>query len=239
MQGTSGLVSGSIRLCSDLNFAGACQSPQYAGCLTFRPQTAKYWQLVGSFVRLTDCCVSLVTADPLGLGKDEDQLKWYAQAELQNARWAMLGVAGILVAELTGHDWYTAGAQSTFADTKTLFAIEFFLMAWVETRRLQDMRKPGSVNQDPIFTNNKLPDGNEPGYPGGIFDPAGFAKGDLTTLKLKEIKNGRLAMTAFLGFVAQHAATGKGPLANLADHLAAPFSNHFITNGVSLPFLHN
>ena len=27
--------------------------------------------------------------------------------------------------------------------------------------------------------------------------------------KLKEIKNGRLAMIAFVGFVAQHAATGK------------------------------
>ncbi len=29
--------------------------------------------------------------------------------------------------------------------------------------------------------------------------------------KLKEIKNGRLAMIAFTGFVAQHAATGKVP----------------------------
>ena len=35
--------------------------------------------------------------DPLSLGKDEAALKWYTQAELQNGRWAMLGVAGILV----------------------------------------------------------------------------------------------------------------------------------------------
>jgi len=36
-----------------------------------------------------------------------------------------------------------------------------------------------STNQDPIFTNNKLPDGNEPGYPGGIFNPMGFGKSDM------------------------------------------------------------
>lgn len=34
--------------------------------------------------------------------------------------------------------------------------------------------------------------------------------------KWREIRNGRLAMMAFLGFLAQHAATGKGPLDNLA-----------------------
>lgn len=63
--------------------------------------------------------------------------------------------------------------------------------------------KPGSANQDPIFSSNKLPDGNEPGYPGGIFDPFGWSKGDIKSLKTKEIKNGRLAMLAFAGFAAQ------------------------------------
>ena len=75
-------------------------------------------------------------------------------------------------------------------------------------------------------------------YPGGAFDPFGLSKNpdNLEDLKLKELKNGRLAMVATLGFFFQYGATKTGPVANLVDHIADPFGVNFATNGVSLPF---
>jgi hypothetical protein len=69
------------------------------------------------------------------------------------------------------------------------------------------------------------------GYPGGPFNPLGLgnsSKESMDDFKWREIRNARLAMVAFLGFLAQHAATGKGPIDNLADHLADPVSEHVV-----------
>merc|ERR1712072_138973 len=137
--------------------------------------------------------------DPLGLGSTPANLVRFQEAELMHCRWAMLGVAGALAVEALGFgNWYDAplatkqtyfGSEMPFSDLNTLLGIEFITMAAVEARRFDET--------DPT---KKL-------YPG--FDFAGLAKDPKTfeSMKVKEIKNGRLAMVAFFGFVAQHAAT--------------------------------
>ena len=55
-------------------------------------------------------------------------------------------------------------------------------------------------------------------YPGGVFDPLGLASGDADktfALREAELKHGRLAMVACLGFAVQAAAKGTGALGSL------------------------
>ncbi|KAM7464746.1 hypothetical protein LguiA_032867 [Lonicera macranthoides] len=170
--------------------------------------------------------------DPLGLGSDPETLKWNQQAELVHCRWAMLGAAGIFIPEfltkigiLNTPSWYTAGEQEYFTDKTTLFIVELVMIGWAEGRRWADIIKPGCVNTDPIFPNNKLT-GTDVGYPGGLwFDPLGWGSGSpekIKELRTKEIKNGRLAMLAVMGAWFQANYTGTGPIDNLFAHLADP-----------------
>lgn len=171
--------------------------------------------------------------DPLNLGADAKDLDWYVQAELMHARWAMLGLAGMVAPEIIQNPFVDGSmpnwAEAPFyegyvADSTTLFATQMFLMNWAELRRWQDIKKPGSVSSDPLFEANKCT-GTDVGYPGGgWFDPLNKGIGaDVKELRVKEIANGRLAMVAAFGCLVQERVTHTGPVANLKAHLADPY----------------
>lgn len=176
--------------------------------------------------------------DPLGLGADGGAEK-YRAFELIHARWAMLGFVGCLVPEgaslfgtqdVPGAVWFNTGAAMLDGGLLEYYgvgiplplivvvAIEVGLMAAVEKYR-KDNDGPAGTDLDPL-------------YPGGkYFDPLGLADDPdaFAELKVKEIKNGRLAMTAMLGFFVQAAVTGKGPFENWAGHVADPFGYNLTT----------
>ncbi|MCO5562037.1 hypothetical protein L7F22_015663 [Adiantum nelumboides] len=161
--------------------------------------------------------------DPLGLAEVPESFERYKESELIHCRWAMLAVPGVLIPEALGlGNWVdaqkwaaTPGGQATYlgnpvpwGNLPVILAVEAFAIAFAEAQR--------NYEKDP----------EKRKYPGGPFDPLGFSKNpkQFEENKVKELKNGRLALLAFVGFSVQAVAyPGTGPLENLFTHLADPW----------------
>ena len=193
--------------------------------------------------------------DPLGLGKDAAQVEKYRANELLHARWAMLAAAGIIIPEglqangaaIRGGTYYETAAE--LASTGSL---NYFAVPWGVVTNPLPVAAVAVVNAGLLAAVERFrasgegPSGYAPGvgkfdasifngldnlYPGGPFDPLGLADDPevFEELKVKEIKNGRLAMVSVPGFVVQSLVTGEGPYANWSKHVADPFGYNLLT----------
>jgi hypothetical protein len=158
--------------------------------------------------------------DPLRLGQNPETLPYLQEAELMNGRWAMHATAGILFTDAVGLPKFWEAGEAALGDwdIKTLVAIQVVVMGFLEAARIRGFMATG-----------------ESGVVGNFpFDPTGQ---DSPAMKVKEIKNGRLAMMSFLGMVSQYAVTGTSPLEGLKAHMANPTQVNIFTSSVGNEFV--
>merc|ERR1719408_547072 len=151
--------------------------------------------------------------DPLGFSTDcdEGKLLFYREVELKHGRVAMLAALGLVVGEqfhpLFGGD-IDVPAAFAFQQTplETFWPAVVAAIAIPEIYSVFTFKQPGLKGVDQWT----IREDHEPGNLG--FDPLGLKPTDPNELKemqTKELNNGRLAMIAAAGMIAQELATGQ------------------------------
>ena len=156
--------------------------------------------------------------DPLGLADkaDEATLKRYREAELTHGRVAMLAAVGFLVGEKVEGSSFLFDSQITgpaithLAQVPALFWVLLTIAIGASEQKRAEIGwvEPENV---PVGKAGLLRDNYIPGNLG--FDPLGLMPEDpeeFAIMQTKELQNGRLAMLAAAGFMAQELADGKG-----------------------------
>jgi len=167
--------------------------------------------IVGSFKPTVD----EVTTQSLAPYSEVFGIQRFRECELIHGRWCMLATLGVIVAEsTTGVSWIDAGKVELDGARYLNFEIPLSLsqISWFELF---------AVGTAELYRNGEL-ESEKRIYPGGLFDPLGLAtvgkagNAQINRLREAEIKHGRLAMIAFLGFGVQAIIVNDGAMGSLA-----------------------
>jgi hypothetical protein len=163
--------------------------------------------------------------DPLGFAEkaDEATMKRYREAELTHGRVAMLASVGFLVGEKVEGSSFLFDSQISGPAITHLSQVPpgFWVLLIVTIGAAEQHRATvGWVEPEwvPVSKPGLLRDSYTPGDIG--FDPLGLKPTDpneLKSMQTKELQNGRVAMIAVAGFMAQELVDGKG----IFDHFMA------------------
>jgi hypothetical protein len=151
--------------------------------------------------------------DPLGFATtvSAGKLLFYREVELKHGRVAMLAALGLLV----GEQWHPLFGGDIDVPSYLAFQqtpLETFWPAVVAAIAIPEIYSVFSF-QDPTVKGNEYWAIKEDHVPGDLgFDPLGLKPKDpkeFKEMQTKEINNGRLAMIAAAGMIAQEFATGQ------------------------------
>jgi len=202
---------------------------------SLRAEASKYDSMIGVSYETNNKCPPLGAQllDQFG----PDATTWFQVAEIKHCRVAMLATVGFINQKLGVHfplyggptgsngfnpvsdaNWFLSPSEGiTFSDLATLEPLDAITkvpgFGWVQLIAFAGWFELIVASQEGKFSD----------VPGDFgYDPLGFTKregglesDELKSLRLKEIKNGRLAMIAIAGWVADEAIPGAFPLAKL------------------------
>mmetsp|Transcript_22032 Transcript_22032/g.59426 ORF Transcript_22032/g.59426 Transcript_22032/m.59426 type:complete len:206 (+) Transcript_22032:82-699(+) len=157
--------------------------------------------------------------DPLGLSKDasEEQVKVWREAELTHGRVGMLAAAGFLVQE-SFHPLFDGSVTGPAIEHIPQIP-EFFWFALTLAIGASEAYRVQVGWEDPKTSVDKYGTLKADYTPGDLgFDPLGLKPEDpeeFAAMQLKELNNGRLAMIAAAGFLAQESIDHKPILEHL------------------------